>query len=230
MRVAVRKSALGWNERIAARLRRRFRRNRVTVVNVMSSPGSGKTSLLEHTARRLGSEVRLAAIEGDMQTDRDARRLRAVGLETALINTGRGCHLDAQMIENALGELRLADIELLLVENVGNLVCPAAFDLGETASVAVFSTTEGHDKPAKYPEMFRRVDLVVLNKTDLAEAADFDSAAFAADVRSVNGQLPILPLSCKTGEGLDAWLDWLRGLLRASRRAPRRKAAPQPRS
>ena len=213
MRIPVHKSALHWNEQLAARLRGEFLRHRVTAVDLMSSPGSGKTSLLEHTARALGGHVRMAAIEGDMQTDRDAQRLRAVGLETVQINTGRGCHLDAKMIGKALQQLSLPDIDLLLIENVGNLVCPAAFDLGQTVDVAVFSTTEGHDKPAKYPEMFRRVDLVVVNKMDLAQAADFDYEAFAADVRSVNGQLPILRLSCKTGDGLDAWLDWLRELL-----------------
>jgi len=213
MKIAVQKSALHANEKLAAELRGEFLRHGVTVVNLMSSPGSGKTCLLEHTARQLGSEMRLAAIEGDQQTDRDARRLEAAGLHTVLINTGRGCHLDARMIQKALGELALADIDLLLIENVGNLVCPAAFDLGQRADVAVFSTTEGHDKPAKYPEMFRRVDLVVVNKMDLAEPADFDYDAFAADVRSVNGSLPILTLSCKTGDGLDAWFAWLRGLV-----------------
>lgn len=213
MRIEVQKSALHHNEQLAARLRVEFLRHAVTVVNVMSSPGSGKTSLLEHTARHLGHEVRMAAIEGDMQTDRDAERLRAVGLETVQINTGRGCHLDARMVERALGEVDLAAIDLLLIENVGNLVCPAAFDLGQNADVAVFATTEGHDKPAKYPEMFRRVNLVVINKMDLAEGAGFDEAAFEADVHSVNGQLPILKLSCKTGEGVDAWVDWLRDQL-----------------
>lgn len=213
MKIVVEKSALHRNEQLAAQLRGEFLRHGVTVVNLMSSPGSGKTSLLEHTARGLGGDIRMAAIEGDMQTDRDAQRLRAVGLETVQINTGRGCHLDAQMIQNVLPQLDLASIALLLIENVGNLVCPAAFDLGQAADVAVFSTTEGHDKPAKYPEMFRRVDLVVVNKMDLVEPAGFDCAAFAADVHSVNGRLPILKLSCKTGEGLGAWLAWLRELL-----------------
>ncbi len=213
MRIEVQKSALHHNEQLAARLRLEFLRHAVTVVNVMSSPGSGKTSLLEHTARHLGQQVRMAAIEGDMQTDRDAERLRAVGLEAVQINTGRGCHLNAKMVEQALAAIDLTAIDLLLIENVGNLVCPAAFDLGQGADVAVFATTEGHDKPAKYPEMFRRVNLVVINKMDLAEAADFDEQAFAADVHSVNGQLPILKLSCKTGEGVGAWVDWLRDQL-----------------
>ena len=209
MKVQVKKSALHWNEELAAKLRGEFLRHRVTVVDIMSSPGSGKTSLLEHTAKELGGELRMAAIEGDLQTDRDAQRLRAVGLETIQVNTGRGCHLDARMIENALTELNLPEIDLLLIENVGNLVCPAAFDLGQTADVLVFSTTEGHDKPAKYPEVFRRVDLLVVNKMDLAEPADFDLDAFEADAHSINGQLPILKLSCKSGNGLSDWLDWL---------------------
>ena len=213
MRIAVEKSALHHNEQLAAKLRGEFLRHGVVAVDIMSSPGSGKTSLLEHTARHLGGELRLAAIEGDLQTDRDARRLRAVGLDTVQINTGRGCHLDAKMIQDVLPQLDLPSLDLLLIENVGNLVCPAAFDLGQTADVAVFATTEGHDKPAKYPEMFRRVNLVVVNKMDLAEPAGFDLEAFAADVRSVNGTLPILTLSCKTGEGIEAWLAWLRELL-----------------
>jgi hydrogenase nickel incorporation protein HypB len=214
VKISVEKSALHWNEQLAARLRGEFLRHGVTVVNLMSSPGSGKTSLLEHTARQFGGELRMAAIVGDVETDRDARRLRSAGLKSIQLNTGGACHLDAEMIEDALGQLSLPDLDLLLIEHVGHLVCPTAFDLGQTADVAVFATTEGDDKPAKYPEMFRRVGLVVVNKMDLAEAAGFDYDAFAADVRSVNGQLPILKLSCKTGEGLGGWFAWLRELLR----------------
>lgn len=223
MKIEVKKSALHWNEELAAKLRGEFLRHRVTVVDLMSSPGSGKTSLLEHTAKALGNELKMAAIEGDLQTDRDAQRLLHAGLETIQINTGRGCHLDARMIEEVLGQLSLPDIDLLLIENVGNLVCPAAFDLGQTADVLVFSTTEGHDKPAKYPEVFRRVDLLVVNKMDLAEAADFDYDAFEADAHSLKGQLPILKVSCKTGEGLDDWYDWLCVLCAT---APGRKPDP----
>lgn len=214
MKIPIRKSALSKNDALAAELRERFKSEGVAVVNMMSSPGSGKTSLLERTAGAFGDELTIAAIEGDQQTDRDAQRLRAAGLETVLINTGRGCHLNANMISNALADLDLGKLDLLLIENVGNLVCPAAFDLGQAANVVVFSTTEGHDKPAKYPEMFRCADLVVVNKMDLAEAADFDGAAFDADVLSIKSTMPIIRLSAKTGEGVDAWIDWLRDRVR----------------
>lgn len=213
MKIPIRKSALSKNDLLAAELRETFARNAVAVVNLMSSPGSGKTTLLEVSAGHLGDEISVAAIEGDLQTDRDAKRLRAAGLHTELINTGRGCHLNALQIQSVLGRFDLPSLDLLLIENVGNLVCPSAFDLGQTANVVVFSTTEGHDKPAKYPEMFRIADLIVLNKMDLAEAADFDNAAFDADVRAINANTPIIRLSSKTGEGVPAWTRWLRELV-----------------
>ena len=216
MKIPVEKSALSKNDQLAAGLRAEFVRSGVAVVNLMSSPGSGKTSLLELTAKALCDSTRVAAIEGDQQTDRDAERLRAAGLETALINTGRGCHLNAMMIRNVLSRFDLPALDLLLIENVGNLVCPSAFDLGQTANVVVFSTTEGHDKPGKYPEMFRIADLVVVNKMDLAEAADFDGEAFDEDLHKINPGVPVIRLSSKTGRGADGWIDWLHELVRQS--------------
>lgn len=211
MKIRIEENALSKNDRIAQKLYALFVEHNVAVVNLMSSPGSGKTSLLERTASTLGGEIRMAAIEGDPQTDRDAQRLLAVGLQAVQIVTGGGCHLDAEMIQQVLPQFDLDTLDLLFIENVGNLLCPAAFDLGETADAVVFSTTEGHDKPAKYPEMFLTADVVVVNKMDLAGPADFDAAAFEADVRRINGSVPVISLSCKTGEGFDQWAGWLRG-------------------
>jgi len=217
MKIPIEESAFSRNDRTADELRAKFARHGVAVVNLMSSPGSGKTSLLERTTGALGGELRMAAIEGDPQTDRDAQRLNAAGLRAVQIVTVGGCHLDSEQVADALGEFDLDQLDLLFIENVGNLLCPAAFDLGETADVIVFSTTEGHDKPGKYPEMFVLADLVVVNKMDLAEAADFDEAAFEADVRRINGDVPIVKVSCKTGDGVDGWADWLRELVRTTK-------------
>jgi hydrogenase nickel incorporation protein HypB len=182
----------------------------VEVVNVLSSPGSGKTTLLERAARDLGGERPVLVIEGDQATDRDAERIRAAGARAVQINTGTGCHLDAAMVARALAELAPRPGSLVFIENVGNLVCPALFDLGERARVVVASVTEGEDKPVKYPHMFRKADAIVLNKIDLAEHVDFDLERFTAFVREVNEGAPVLPVSAKTGDGLERWYDWLR--------------------
>ena len=224
-RIPLEKKVLSENDRLASELAERFARARLLAVNLLSSPGAGKTSLLEETARRLGTELRLAAVEGDLATDRDARRLRAAGLPTRQINTGRGCHLNARQVADALrdfdGDGRALDLEtldILFIENVGNLVCPAQFHLGERRRVVVSSTPEGDDKPLKYPVAFESADCVVLNKVDLLEATLFSCEAFRRYVRGLAPRAPILELSCRTGAGLDAWLNWLREERQAARK------------
>ncbi|HNI24095.1 MAG TPA: hydrogenase nickel incorporation protein HypB [Plasticicumulans sp.] len=201
---------LAKNNDFAARNRRWFAAHGVQALNLVSSPGSGKTTLLCATIRRLAGERALAVIEGDQQTANDAERIRATGAPAVQINTGKGCHLDADMIARALPRLPLAAGTLLFIENVGNLVCPAAFDLGEAAKVAILSVTEGEDKPLKYPDIFAAASLVLLNKSDLLPHLDFDLEYALDCLRRVNPRAPVLSVSAKTGEGLDAWLAWLR--------------------
>ncbi|TCO70559.1 hydrogenase nickel incorporation protein HypB [Rhodovulum euryhalinum] len=178
-------------------------------VNLVSSPGSGKTTLLCQTIGMLGGQP-LAVIEGDQQTSNDADRIRATGAPAIQVNTGKGCHLDAHMVGHAMDHLDLPKGAILFIENVGNLVCPAAFDLGEDAKVAILSVTEGEDKPLKYPDMFTAAKLAILNKTDLAPHCDADLDAYEANLRRVNPQIEILRVSARTGEGMEAWIDWLR--------------------
>jgi hydrogenase nickel incorporation protein HypB len=208
-RVRLERRIVAESDRLVADLRGRFRKAGVFVLNLMSSPGAGKTTLLEETVRRLAGELRMAAIEGDLATDHDARRLRAVGIACHQINTGGGCHLSARQIARALEHFDLAALDVLFIENVGNLVCPAEFDLGEHRRVVVSSTPEGDDKPAKYPVAFLRADCVVLNKIDLVAATNFSREAFREYVRGLKPGLPVLELSCRTGEGLSLWLDWV---------------------
>ena len=214
-RIRLDKRVMAESDRLAAELARQFAAAGLFVVNLMSSPGSGKTSLLERTAARLGDELRMAVIEGDLATDRDARRIRKAGLPCRQINTGGGCHLSAPQILEALDAFDLAALDVLFIENVGNLVCPAEFNLGEHRRVVLASTPEGDDKPAKYPVAFYKADCIVLNKTDLVAATDFSTEAFKRFVRGINPRAPILELSCRTGEGLEAWLDWVRAERRA---------------
>lgn len=187
-------------------------------VNLVSSPGSGKTTLLCKTIAALGDHP-LAVIEGDQQTSNDADRIRATGARAVQVNTGKGCHLDGHMVGHAMDDLRLAQQSLLFIENVGNLVCPAAFDLGEDAKVAILSVTEGDDKPLKYPDMFTAATVAVLNKTDLAPHCDADLDTYEANLRRVNPDITVLRVSARTGDGMDAWLDWLRAGLAAKARA-----------
>ncbi len=184
----------------------------------MSSPGSGKTTLLERTIGDLGSAREVSVIEGDQETTLDADRIRATGCRVVQINTGAGCHLDADMLARGLHQLAPAAGSLLFVENVGNLVCPALFDLGEQARVVVISVTEGDDKPLKYPHMFAAADVAVVNKTDLLDYVDFDVDRCAANARLVNPQLQIFPVSATKGDGLDAWYEWLHGPAEPARR------------
>ena len=189
-------------------------------LNLVSSPGSGKTTLLVKTIEALQGRVPVAVIEGDQQTELDADRIRATGAPAIQVNTGKGCHLDARMIAQALPALPLSHGGLLMIENVGNLVCPAAFDLGEAHKVVIFSVTEGEDKPLKYPDMFRAADVMLLNKCDLLPHLAFDVAQAEAYARRVNPALKILRVSATTGEGMDAWVAWLLHALHPLRLQP----------
>jgi hydrogenase nickel incorporation protein HypB len=182
----------------------------VFAINVMASPGAGKTSLITRTVEALRDELRIGAVDGDIATTIDADRIAALGVPTVQINTGGACHLDAAMLQNAFAQLPLKELDLLIIENVGNLVCPATFRLGEHRNVLIASVPEGDDKPYKYPVMYRGVDALVLNKIDVLQAFDFDVDYFQQGVEPLNPGLAFFPLSCKTGEGLSVWLDWLR--------------------
>jgi hydrogenase nickel incorporation protein HypB len=200
------------NDARARHLRQHFAEDGVTALNVMGSPGAGKTALLEATARRLGGRFRLGAFSGDLATDRDAERLRRAGVPAAAITTGSACHLDAKMVHDALHHAPFEDPDFLFIENVGNLVCPAIYDLGQAANVVVLSVTEGEDKPLKYPVMFLSADLVVLTKIDLLPHLDVDEEAIAVALARVMPQPRLLRVSARTGEGLDTWIDWLEQL------------------
>jgi hydrogenase nickel incorporation protein HypB len=207
--VTIETDILAKNDRLAAANRALFFREGIFVLNLVSSPGSGKTTLLERTLRDLRETCRFAVIEGDQQTDNDARRIAATGVPVKQVNTGAGCHLDAHMVGHAVEEFDLSGLDALLIENVGNLVCPATFDLGEHHKVVVLSVTEGEDKPLKYPAMFHHADLMLLNKIDLLPHVDFDVEQCKAFARQVNPRIEILEVSAKTGEGLEAWYDRL---------------------
>lgn len=206
--IEVETSILAKNDAYATANRRVLSALGALAVNLVSSPGSGKTTLLCETIRRLGSTP-LAVIEGDQQTSADADRIRATGAQAIQINTGKGCHLDAHMVGHAMDDLRLKPASFLFIENVGNLVCPAAFDLGEDAKIAILSVTEGEDKPLKYPDMFTAAKVAILNKIDLAPHCGADLAAYEANLRRVNPTITILKLSARTGEGMEDWLKWL---------------------
>ena len=215
--VMLQQKILAKNDRLAEGNRAWLTERGILAVNLMSSPGAGKTTLLECTAREAGRELGLAVIEGDQETTLDAGRIESAGAAVVQINTGAGCHLDAAMVAQALNVLDPRPGSVLVIENVGNLVCPALFDLGEQARVVIASVTEGADKPLKYPQMFRAADLVLLSKVDLLPYLDFDTARYAADLRSVSPRAEILPVSATTGEGISAWYDWLRQRVPAAR-------------
>ncbi|KAA8996881.1 hydrogenase nickel incorporation protein HypB [Affinibrenneria salicis] len=207
--VEVEINVLEKNDRIAAGNRVQFAERGLLALNLVSSPGSGKTTLLTETLTRLGGRTPCAVIEGDQQTLNDAERIRATGIPAIQVNTGKGCHLDAQMIRDALPRLPLADNGILFIENVGNLVCPAGFDLGERHKVAVLSVTEGEDKPLKYPHMFAAASLMLLNKIDLLPYLNFDVERCLAYAREVNPDIEIMLISATRGDGMDSWLAWL---------------------
>jgi hydrogenase nickel incorporation protein HypB len=200
---------LGANDRLAAGNRARLDAAGVLSLNFLASPGAGKTSLVERTVSHLAGRLRLAVVDGDIATSLDADRAAAAGARAVQINTGGECHLDAVMLQSALDQLDLAAVDLLIVENVGNLVCPANFALGTHRSVLVASVPEGDDKPYKYPGAYRGVDALVINKIDLLPYVDFDMAYFRRGAAALNPGLVTFPLSCRTGEGLDGWLDWI---------------------
>jgi len=212
-RIEVLERILGENERAAAANRAAFDAAGVTVVNLMSGPGAGKTTLLVETLRRLAPRWRVGVIEGDIETSLDADRLAGLAAAVCLVNTGKGfggeCHLDAPMIASALPRLPLADLDLVIIENVGNLVCPAEFTVGEDRRVMIYSVTEGEEKPLKYPLMFRAVDLVLVNKTDLLPYLDFDLPAFRRNLDAVHPGVDAQLLSARSGDGVDAWCEWL---------------------
>lgn len=199
------------NNEQAQHNREHFHKHSVLAINLMSSPGAGKTLLLEATIEALRKDFRIAVIEGDLETENDAARIRAKGVPAIQITTGTACHLDAEMVHSALHEIALDNIDILFVENVGNLVCPASFDLGQHLNVALLSTPEGHDKPAKYPVMFRAADSIVINKCDLlAVLDDFDPAVARNYIRQLATDAPVLEVSAKTGAGVQGWTDWIR--------------------
>ena len=200
------------NDELAEHVRGWLAARDITAVNLMSSPGAGKTSLLERTVAALADQVTIGVIEGDQETRVDADRITRAGARAVQVNTGAGCHLDASMVQQALVALAPANGALVFVENVGNLVCPALFDVGEHAKAVVISVTEGDDKPIKYPHMFAAADLVVVNKTDLLPHVEFDVDRMVEQARSLNPAVEVLPLSVKTGENLDSWLGWLERL------------------
>jgi hydrogenase nickel incorporation protein HypB len=207
--VVMEKKVLSENQRIAASLRQRYLDHGTLCLNVVSSPGSGKTTLLEHTLNLLPQEERVAVLTGDLQTENDARRLARFGFPVQQITTGTICHLDGGMIERALERWNLDEIDLLLVENVGNLVCPSSYDLGEEAKIVLLSVTEGEDKPLKYPSMFAKAELMVLTKIDLLPHVPFDMEKARANARAVHPGIEILEVSCSTGAGMNEWLAWL---------------------
>ena len=208
--IALEQRVLARNDELAERNRRWLTERAILAVNLMSSPGAGKTTLLERTIVDLAGELPVSVVEGDQETLLDADRITATGCRVVQINTGSGCHLDAEMVDRGLRALRPPERSVVFIENVGNLVCPALFDLGEAAKIVITSTTEGADKPLKYPQMFAAADLVLLNKVDLLPYLSFDVPACLAAVGRVNPRATVLPLSATAGDGLPAWYDWLR--------------------
>jgi len=217
-RVPVVENILGANDRLADENRAELDAQRVLGLNLMASPGAGKTSLIEHTVRALSGSLRLAVIDGDIATSLDADRAAAAGATAVQINTGGECHLDAVMVQGALHQLDLTALDLLIVENVGNLVCPASFRLGTHVSVLIASVPEGDDKPFKYPGMYRGVDVLLVNKIDLLPYVDFNMPRFRQGVEMLNPGVRTFEVSCRTGEGLPAWLDWVRAAVAAAHR------------
>ena len=218
MEIKVLKDILGANEAIARRNKDRLDSHGILTINIMSSPGAGKTSLILQTINQLKPGTRIAVIEGDVASRIDADKVNKEGVPVIQINTGGGCHLDANMTERALDNLPLGEIDLLLIENVGNLICPAEFNLGEHKKVMLLSMPEGDDKPHKYPLMFSETDVVLVNKVDLLPYLDFNLDTFGKVVTGLNPKVKIFPVSCKTGKGLAAWFAWLEGEVKKLKR------------
>jgi len=209
--ISVLKNLMNENDHVAVHNREHFDKNNVLAINLMSSPGSGKTALLEETIQHLKEQFRIAVIEGDLETENDAERIRQQGVPAIQITTGSACHLDAHMVHDAVHDLSLKDLDIVFIENVGNLVCPASFDLGQHLNVTLLSVTEGDDKPSKYPVMFRAADLMLLTKTDLlAVLDDFDTNKAEQNLRQLASDAPVIKLSSRNGDGLTHWVDWLK--------------------
>jgi hydrogenase nickel incorporation protein HypB len=215
--IIVGEEILGANDARARANKDRLDARRVFTVNIMSSPGAGKTSLIMATIKTLRDKIKIAVIEGDVASSVDAEKINATGIPVVQINTAGGCHLDAAMVEKALDELPLEGTDLIFIENVGNLICPNAFALGEDRRIMISSLPEGDDKPYKYPAMFADTDVILLNKTDLQPYLDFDPTAFRKVVTGLNPDVAIFPLSCKTGDGLADWFAWLEAAVRGKR-------------
>lgn len=208
-KVTIAQNILAVNDTVAQEIQQLLVAHGIRTVNLMSSPGAGKTTLLERTIERLHSQLGIGVIEGDIETSADAERIEAAGAETVQINTRGACHLEAHMVRDALQEIELNRIRLLFIENIGNLVCPASWNLGEDVRVVVVSTTEGDEKPAKYPQMFAISQVMIVNKLDLLPYVDYDLEKVKRQALAINPHLRIFELSCRTGAGLDAWCDWL---------------------
>lgn len=208
-KITIAQNILAANDTIAQEVQQSLATHGIRTINVMSSPGAGKTTLLERTIARLRGELAIGVIEGDIETSADAERIEAAGAETVQINTRGACHLEAHMVSAALKELDIARINLLFIENIGNLVCPSGWNLGEDLRAVVVSTTEGDDKPAKYPQMFAVSQVMIVNKLDLLPYVDYDVEKVKRQALAINPQLRIFEVSCRTGEGLDAWCEWL---------------------
>ncbi|MCC5465307.1 hydrogenase nickel incorporation protein HypB [Pelosinus baikalensis] len=209
MQIKVMTNILERNDQVAAALQKRFEKAGIFVLNLLGSPGCGKTSLLEKTIKALKETLSIAVIEGDLFTAKDAERIEQYGVPVVQINTGGGCHLDANMIQGVLDCLDLGELDIIVIENVGNLVCPAEFNIGEDCKVTVLSITEGDDKPLKYPLIFKQASAVILNKVDLLPYTNFDLKAAEKDITAIHPGVTLLPVSCQTGEGLEAWFNWL---------------------
>jgi hydrogenase nickel incorporation protein HypB len=210
--VSIEEDVLAKNNRIARQNRHWFAGRNILALNLVSSPGAGKTTLLERTIRHLRPEVEISVIEGDQETENDAERIRATGCDVIQINTGTGCHLDSDMIRRGVERLQPADRSVLMIENVGNLVCPALFDLGEHAKVVIFSVTEGEDKPLKYPHMFRASDVMIINKVDLLPYVSFDLEKSIQNARQINPDIRVFQVSATRGDGMPDWLAWLHSM------------------
>jgi hydrogenase nickel incorporation protein HypB len=211
--IKIMEDILSCNEKLAEENRAYFKKSHICAVNVMASPGSGKTSVIMKLIANLTPDLVFSVIEGDIASSIDAQKIEDIGIPVLQINTGDGCHLDANMIKTAVTELNPATGSVLFIENVGNLICPAAFDLGEAVRLVIASVPEGHDKPYKYIAMFESADVIILNKIDLLPYIDFDRKSFLDGVRALNPKAPVFEVSCRTGEGLDALAEWLQGLV-----------------
>jgi hydrogenase nickel incorporation protein HypB len=209
MEIKIMKNILDRNQNKAYEVRTLLASKRVLMVNIISSPGAGKTTLLERTCENLGSKFRIGVIEGDITTDRDAQRLKKYNIPIVVINTEGGCHLDSHSISRVLGNFDLENLDILFVENVGNLICPSQFDLGENFKIAIVSTAEGDDKPGKYPMLFREARVVLLNKIDLIPYTNFNYGNFRSDLIKINEQVPQIDVSCTRGDGMQVWYQWL---------------------